>query len=68
MLKAVREYSTMGLQVLFWAIQREQNTEADAAAKKAAELEDSPNFARRLGVMITLTEMVTLAKPYEDTE
>jgi ribonuclease HI len=68
LLKEVRNHAAKGLEVLFWAIPREQNSEADEAAKKAAEFEEVPEFVKYTGFMCRPDEMATMEKPYEETD
>lgn len=60
LLKEVRRHAAMGLQVLFWAIPRALNAEADAAAKEAAELEEVPTFIKHQGIMLSTVSMNTM--------
>ncbi|KUJ15261.1 ribonuclease H-like protein [Mollisia scopiformis] len=68
LLKEVRKHAAKGLEILFWAIPREQNSEADKAAKDAASLKDVPKFMKYTGVMCKPDEMATMAEFYEDTD
>jgi ribonuclease HI len=57
LLKEVRKHAGRGLAVLFWRIPRELNREADEAAKKAALLEEVPEFVKHSGIMVSEREM-----------
>ncbi|CZR58211.1 uncharacterized protein PAC_08102 [Phialocephala subalpina] len=63
LLKEVRMHADRGrysLEVLFWLILWELSKEADAAAKKAALMDDRTHFLSYRGVKSSPTEMVTL--------
>ncbi|KAF8849388.1 ribonuclease H-like protein [Acephala macrosclerotiorum] len=63
LLKEVRKHVEKGMDVLFWAIPRELNKEADALAKEAALKDEVPQFVKRSGIMVTTSEMVVIERP-----
>lgn len=66
LIRGVRKQARLGVDVVFWKIPREQNWEADAAAKKAAlEGEKSEYFLKFSGVMQGEYLMASEMRPWD---